>query len=140
MLNRIIQFSLCNRLLIVSISLVVMVVGSVVTVDLPIDVLPDLTRPRVTVITECHGYAPEEVERLVTFPLESAINGANGVMAVRSSSGIGLSLINVEFDWGTDVYIATKSSRSEWRRFPSNCRTKSNHSSVPFRRCSGKSC
>ena len=106
MLNHVIQFSLRNRLLIVSIALVVMIVGSVVTIDLPIDVLPDLTRPRVVVISECHGYAPEEVERLVTVPLESAINGATGVMAVRSSSGIGLSVINVEFDWGTDVYVA----------------------------------
>ena len=106
MLNLIIKFSLTHRLLIVSVSLVTILVGAIVTSGLPIDVLPDLTRPRVVVITECHGYAPEEVERLVTFPLESAINGAIGVIAVRSSSGIGLSVINVEFDWGADIYIA----------------------------------
>jgi len=106
MLNSIIRFSLTHRLLVICCCLAIIVIGSVVSQTLPIDVLPDLTRPRVTVITECHGFAPEEVEQLVTYPLESAINGANGVVAVRSTSDIGLSLVTAEFDWGTDIYVA----------------------------------
>ena len=102
MLNAVIRFALTNRLMIIAIALGVIVFGSLTTADLPIDVLPDLTRPRVVLITECHGYSPEEVETLVTFPLEVALNGAPGVIAVRSSSDIGFSLIYTEFDWGTD--------------------------------------
>lgn len=106
MLNSIIQFSLKNRLLILCLAIGVLVVGSLVAASLPIDVLPNLTRPRVVLVTECEGLAPEEVEQRVTIPLETAINGATGVIAVRSSSDIGLSVINVEFDWDVDIYTA----------------------------------
>ena len=105
-MNAIINFALTNRLIIVCVAIAAMVIGGSVATKLPIDVLPDLTRPRVVLITECPGLSPEEVERQVTFPLENAVNGANGVIAVRSSSDIGLSVINVEFDWNSDIYIA----------------------------------
>ena len=106
MLNGVIRFALQHRLFIVFAAVAVMIYGSLVGQSLPIDVLPDLTRPRVVLITEAHGLAPEEVEQLVTFPIETAVNGASGVIAVRSSSDIGLSFIYVEFDWGTDIYTA----------------------------------
>ncbi|MFK7767643.1 MAG: efflux RND transporter permease subunit [Mariniblastus sp.] len=104
MLNVVIQFALRRRAIIVCIALTAIVMGSVAVTKLPVDVLPDLTRPRVTIITESPGMAPEEVERLVTIPLETAVNGASGVLFVRSKSDVGLSVINVEFDWGTDIY------------------------------------
>ncbi|NNF23162.1 MAG: efflux RND transporter permease subunit, partial [Saprospiraceae bacterium] len=106
MLNKIIEISLEYRLLVLAGFIMVMVTGGYIASEMDVDVFPDLTAPTVTIMTEAHGMATVEVERLVTFPIESSLNGAPNIRRIRSSSAMGISIIWAEFEWGTDIYKA----------------------------------
>lgn len=106
MLNKIIEYSLKNRLVILIASLLLILVGTDLTRKMEIDVFPELTAPTVVIMTEAHGMAPEAVERLVSFPIETAVNGATSIRRIRSASAMGFSLVWVEFEWGVDIFNA----------------------------------
>ncbi len=105
-MKRLIQWSVEHHWMVLAFSVLLLVAGLWTARDMPVDVFPDLTAPTVTILTEGHGMAPDEMESLVTFPLESAINGASSVRRVRSATALGIAVVWVEFDWGTDIFMA----------------------------------
>ena len=106
MLNKMIQWSLANRAVVLAVSILVMVMGIRTATELPVEVLPDLTKPTVVILVEAPGLSPEEVESQITVPLESSMMGVAGLTRLRSNSDVSLALIYAEFDWGTDIYKA----------------------------------
>src|SRR5574339_1289288 len=105
-MKRIVQWSIDHHWIVIGLSVLLLAAGAWTARQMPIDVFPDLTAPTVTILAEGHGMAPEEREALVTFPIESAINGASGVRRVRSATAVGIAVVWVEFDWGTDIFLA----------------------------------
>src|SRR4051794_41298287 len=105
-MKRLIHWSIENHWIVIALSVLLAVAGVLVARDMPVDVFPDLTAPTVTILTEGRGMAPEEMEALVTFPLEAAINGASGVRRVRSAPVLGIAALWGGFDWGTDIFGA----------------------------------
>ena len=112
MFNYLVNAGLKNRLFVLALAAVLMVYGALTLLRMPVDVFPDLNRPTVTLMTEAGGMAPEEVEQLITFPLETTMNGMPGVTAVRSVSSVGLSFLYVQFDWGMDLQGAPDGIRA----------------------------
>lgn len=127
MLNKIINFSLSNRLAVIVLSIVILVAGTITLLRTEVDIFPDLNAPTVVVMTEAPGFAPEDVETIVTYPIETAVNGSTGVRRVRSASSTGLSTVWIEFDWGTDIYrarqIVTERIASLSEQLPANVKT-----------------
>src|SRR5262245_47536192 len=104
-MKRLIQWSIDHHWMVMTLSMLLLLAGIWTARGMPVDVFPDLTAPTVTILTEGHGMAPDEMESLVTFPLESALNGASGVRRVRSATALGVAVVWVEFEWGTDIFL-----------------------------------
>jgi Cu/Ag efflux pump CusA len=124
-MKRLIQWSIDHHWMIMALS-VLLLLGAIWTArDMPVDVFPDLTAPTVTILTEGRGMAPDEMESLVTFPLESAINGASGVRRVRSATALGVAVVWVEFEWGTDIFLARQIVAEKLASSAAHCRPRS---------------